>query len=145
MTTGALLAKLGFLLFLLFIAGHVIWGVYDFVTSRFRRETELTALVDKVRNDLATIEENDPNWKVKDVELEINFSLKHSTEAGTSEKVEVASGKIGTERESGQRLLLKLAPRAEASASPCGCECQETQGPNAAPKPQSKTTPTMSK
>lgn len=125
MKISALLSMFVFGVIVFVIAGNVCWGLYEVIASKFHRNTELTTLVEKVRADLATIEKDNPEWKVKDVELEINFSLKHSTEVGTPEKVEVASGKVATERESGQRLLLKLGPRSENPADSCGCGCEK--------------------
>jgi Trypsin-co-occurring domain 2 len=135
MKVSALLSMIVFAVVVLVIAGNVCWGLYEVIASKFHRNTELTTLVEKVRADLATIEKDNPEWKVKDVELEINFSLKHSTKVGTPEKVEVASGEVGTERESGQRLLLKLGSKSEMQVDSCGCGCEKPRQTTEAHKP----------
>ena len=82
----------------------LIWSYGSFHKDRYG----VVGLVEQVQGDLKKIEDEskDSQWKVQDVELEVNFV----TKVGTNNKADLVavSNDVATEHQDTHRLMLKL-------------------------------------
>jgi len=77
----------------------------------FTRSEELPELVKQIQADIDKINDNTKSdWKVKEAEVEVSFAL--TTRSGGGADVKAVSSELGTERESGHHLTLKLVREA---------------------------------